>query len=188
MDTKAVKKKRIDNKIIRQHVYQDFESGQHCAETVSKTILEIFSSQPASAAVKGAMAFGGGIAGTFEEVCGALSGGVLALGHIFGRQDPNMNRMALGELTRQFREQFFSEFGSTHCGTLRKGFADRNEPLGCVRLSAQAAVILADLLYRFESEKDMPVEIWEQGLHEKTPAGSCPFKMAASRQLSAVVR
>jgi arsenite methyltransferase len=170
------KKAKIENREIRQRVYQDFESGRHCAEAVSKTILEIFSSRPAESAVRCAAGFGGGIAGTFEEVCGALSGGVLALGLLLGRSEPDANRITLGELTRQFRQRFISEFGSSHCATLRNGFAQKNDPLACPKLSAQAAVILADMLYRFESEKDAPIETWTQAPEDKALPGDCPFK------------
>jgi C_GCAxxG_C_C family probable redox protein len=175
------KKAAVENRQIRQRVYQDFEAGRHCAEAVSKTVLELFYSQPTTSAVRCAAGFGGGIAGTFEEVCGALSGGVLALGLLLGRTQPDANHLTLGNLTRQFRERFIAEFGSTHCTTLRKGFMEKNDPLGCPKLSAQSAVILAKLLYRFESEKDAAVETWAQGPEIERPKDNCPFKAASGK-------
>jgi arsenite methyltransferase len=175
------KKAKTENRAIRKRVYQDFESGRHCAEAVSKTVLEIFYTPPASTAVRCAAGFGGGIGGTLEDVCGALSGGVLALGLLLGRSEPDSNRQVLGELTRQFRQRFISEFGSTHCATLRKGFDESEEPLGCARLSAQTAVILAELLYRFESDNDAPVETWTQTSTQKAPSDSCPLRGGMER-------
>ena len=172
------KKDPVEHKEIRNRVYQVFRSGGHCAEAVSQTVLEVFSSQPVTTPVRCAAGFGGGVGGTFEEVCGALSGGILALGLLLGRNDLNINRAALGEMTREFREQFLAEFGSSHCGTLKDGFAEKNEPLGCARLSAQAAVILADMLYRFESQNNAPVETWEQAPAPKGSPGDCPLRAA----------
>jgi arsenite methyltransferase len=154
------KKGRIDSEEIQARVVRGFKSGQHCAETVSQTILGIFSLQPYGPAVHCAAGFGGGIGGTFEEVCGALSGGVLALGSLLGRDVPNFNHQALGKLTKQFRQRFLAEFGSTNCRTLRMGFGERNACRGCAKLSARAAGILADLLYSFEGDTGIAIETW----------------------------
>jgi len=160
------KKRRIDNKEIRERIYHGFQSGHHCAETVSQTLLEIFSSKPSAPGVHCAAGFGGGIAGTFEEVCGALSGGVLTIGSLLGRDFPNSNQQVLGKLTGQFRQRFLDEFGSTHCQTLRMGFTEKNACHGCARLSARTAEILADLLYGFEEETNAAIETWTQELPE----------------------
>jgi len=169
------KKPAIEKKILRKSVYQEFKDGKNCAETVSKTVLDIFSSRPVVPAVQCAAGFGGGIADTFEEVCGALSGGVIALGHLLARGESDANRQTLLQLTGQFRQRFLAEFGSTHCRTLRRGFEKKNESLGCVRLSAKAAVILADMLYCFESDNDAPIESWIQTAAGNGAADACPF-------------
>ena len=64
-----------------------FGSGFHCAEAVAKAVLESLG-HDANAAVAHATAFGGGFGGTYCEACGALSGGLLAIGHLHGRCEP----------------------------------------------------------------------------------------------------
>ena len=89
---------------IKRQAYQNFKSGLHCAEVVSKTILNNFCKEPHPEAVKASSYFGGGIAGTMEELCGAFTGGVIALGILLGRENP-------GDAMREGRILF----GGTGC-------------------------------------------------------------------------
>jgi C_GCAxxG_C_C family probable redox protein len=68
----------MEGKEIRKEVYARYQSGLHCAEVISRTALEIFSEEAHPEAIKTASGFGGGIAGSTEELCGAFTGGVIA--------------------------------------------------------------------------------------------------------------
>ena len=64
----------MDKEMIRQRVLENFAAGHHCAEVVVKTALELFSDNGHHPEVmKAAGAFGGGIAGSTEELCGAFT-------------------------------------------------------------------------------------------------------------------
>jgi len=164
----------METKAIKQQVYANFQSGFHCAEALSKAILETFSDKPHPDVVKASSSFGGGIAGTTEELCGAFTGGVLALGTLLGREKGGDDLRDCGTLTKEFKKRFQQEFGSLNCGTLLEGFGDTQKPLECSKLTANAAAILASLLE-------------EQGLgqqqalnpccrpREKVALGTCPF-------------
>ena len=69
--------------------------------------------------VRMAAAFGGGVGGTHEEICGALSGGVMALGALWGPRFPKDNEDRLRQAIRRYRERFIAEIGPTQCGALR---------------------------------------------------------------------
>jgi C_GCAxxG_C_C family probable redox protein len=63
--------------------------------------------------------FGGGVGGSRLELCGALSGGVLLLGALWGRVSAQEDDKRVYALAKQFREQFLEEFGETICEPLR---------------------------------------------------------------------
>ena len=89
---------------------------------------------------------GGGIGGTRQEVCGALSGGVLVIGGLLGRQDPNANDDEAYALCEEFRTRFLAEMGDTQCGRLRVAIEAPGGPGTCAPLVEQAAGILMDVL------------------------------------------
>jgi len=90
--------------------------------------------------------FSGGLGGTHQELCGALSGGVLVSSMLLGRttleQDdrPAMNAATL------YRARFLAKFGDTQCARLR----DRIKAPGglgtCAVLVEQATALLLDVL------------------------------------------
>ena len=51
----------MESREIEKNVYANFHSGFHCAEAISKTVLEIFSGNPQPEAIKVASGFGGGM-------------------------------------------------------------------------------------------------------------------------------
>lgn len=89
---------------------------------------------------------GGGIGGTEEEVCGALSGGILAIGGLYGRQDPDTNDDEAYALCKEFRSRFLAEMGDTQCGRLRAVVKGPGGPGTCAPLVARAAGILMEVL------------------------------------------
>jgi C_GCAxxG_C_C family probable redox protein len=89
---------------------------------------------------------GGGIGGTREEVCGALSGGVLVIGGLLGRQEPNTNDDEAYALCEEFRRRFLAHIGDTQCGRLRAAIEAPGGPGTCSPLVEQASGILMDVL------------------------------------------
>ncbi len=162
----------MDAKEIRKQTYRYFESGYACAEVVSRTILDLFSETPRPEVVRAASGFNGGIGGTQEELCGAFTGGILVLGSLLGRSAPGESLKDLGALSRQFKTAFVKEFGSLSCPHLFKGFIEQNEPFGCVKLTAKATVLVADILREFETVKIAAFDIPQMLPLQK---GGCPF-------------
>ena len=82
---------------------------------------------------------GGGLGGSREEMCGALSGGVLVIGGALGRATLDEDDEPAYALSVRFRARFLSELGSTQCAPLRemvqapggldrhRAFADQND-------------------------------------------------------------
>lgn len=114
-----------------------FQSGFHCAEAVASAVLEARGMDTAQAR-KHATAFGGGMGRTFCETCGAISGGLIAIGHLHGRSEQGVNWDLPAEMGRDLRDRFISEYGETCCQTLRDRFGDEQGPL-CTRLVEHVA-------------------------------------------------
>jgi arsenite methyltransferase len=165
----------MESKAIKKKVYGHFQSGFHCAEAISMTILDTFFKKDRPDAIRAASVLGGGIAGSTEELCGAFTGGVLALGYLLGRNNPGDDLHDCAKVTREFKSRFGGQFGSLNCQEILKGFNNQENPLGCVKLTAEAAVILAELLKDFEQKKDMEFDRYYDQPRERVEPGTCPF-------------
>ena len=60
----------------------------------------------------------GGVGGSRQEICGAVSGGVLVIGGICGRDQPQADLQHCRDRAAHYRERFLDEFGTTQCQAL----------------------------------------------------------------------
>jgi len=102
-----------------ERTQQIYDSGYNCAESVLKSCQELYGLPGAEVVPKVATGLGGGI-GRKGSVCGALSGGILALGLAMGRMDPKdtESRDRVYGQARQLFERFEREFGTVLCSNL----------------------------------------------------------------------
>lgn len=99
--------------------YHYHTQGYNCAQAVigafaDKTGLSVEQSM----AISGG--FGGGVGGSHEELCGAISGGVMVLSLLFPHlhgENPE-SKQALYQLTQEFRTRFQKVFSLTRCEEL----------------------------------------------------------------------
>ncbi|MFH1911323.1 MAG: C-GCAxxG-C-C family protein [Pseudomonadota bacterium] len=164
-----------DAKQLKKIVYAHYQSGLHCAEAISKTLLETYAGKAHPQVIKAASAFGGGIDGSTEELCGAFTGGVIALGSLLGRQTGGDDLRDCGALIKAFKSRFLNQFGSLNCRDILDGFSEQETPLGCPKLTAEAALILADLLDDFEGKKAVRLDAYPSQPRYKVELGKCPF-------------
>lgn len=93
-------------------------------------------------------ALGGGVGGTYEEMCGALSGGVMVIGGAHGRSSLGEDDEPARALAARFRERFLVELGSTQCAQLREMVKAPNGLGSCAVLVERAALVLLEVLDR----------------------------------------
>lgn len=165
----------MKEKNIKERVYQHFGSGYHCAEVVAKTIMETYGDQSNNGVIKTASGFGGGIAGTTDELCGAFTGGVIALSYFFGREKPGEELTQSGTMIKEFKKNFNDQFGSLNCGTLIDSFTEEEGQMGCVRVTANATQMVSKMIAALEEKNHTTVETAFCQPREKVPLGSCPF-------------
>ncbi len=140
-----------DRRRAGEKAAQLFGNGYHCAEAVAAAVLAAMD-QASSEAVAHATAFGGGFGRTHQETCGAISGALIAIGHLHGRRRPGGEWDYPAELGAAIRQRFVDEFGTAHCQALRHRFGEARQMAECRRLTGWVAVALLELL------ADTPVE------------------------------
>jgi C_GCAxxG_C_C family probable redox protein len=96
--------------------------------------------------VRMATGFSGGVGGTHQEMCGALSGGVLVIGGWLGRESADEDPDPACDLVAHYRECFLATLGDTQCARLRE-LVEAPDGLGsCDRLVEVAAAVLLEVL------------------------------------------
>ena len=130
----------------KERAFGYFQSGFHCAESISKAIVELHGNESNSEVQRFTSGFIGGIGSTHEDVCGALTGGIVAIGCLHGRTKPGQDNQVVKKLAAEFRGRFVEEFGSSNCQVLLEGLSERGDNFDCKRLTAVAAGLLSELL------------------------------------------
>ena len=145
----------MDVKKIEEKAKKIFEkNGFCCAESVLLILSdELGMDSPLIPRI--ATGFCGGIART-RGLCGAVAGGVMALGIIHGRDNAEQSRNILYQKVQQFIQSFDKEFGSTNCFELtgcdlstEKGlqdFEDKGMEEKCTIYTGKAAGLVAEII------------------------------------------
>jgi C_GCAxxG_C_C family probable redox protein len=90
--------------------------------------------------------FGGGVGGTHEELCGALSAGVMIIGALYGRSSLGEDEQFARRLAALWRERFLAEFGHTQCEALREPLRALDGSVSCTPLVERATLLFLELL------------------------------------------
>lgn len=126
--------------------FEYHDSGFHCAEAVSKAIVEIYGQGVIGGIPGVATAFGGGIGRTHQDICGALIGGVIAIGSLFGRNEAGADWTDAAELAAELRLRFMRKYSTTNCAILLTIFGPQENGIRCKQLSGEVASMLAEIL------------------------------------------
>lgn len=135
-----------------------FLQGYNCAQSVAVAFCDV-TGLDESFTAKTVSAFGGGM-GRLREVCGAVSGMLFVLGHLYGYDTPGDDRQKMELYTRvqDLASKFKAENGSIVCREILKNPPSDPNPSPrtaeyyakrpCVRMVMTAA----DLLDQFIAE------------------------------------
>jgi len=95
--------------------------------------------------VRMATGFAGGVGESMQEMCGALSAGVMIIGALYGRNSLEEDGPAR-QLATRYRERFAAELGATRCRPLYERVHAPGGPGSCSVVGEWAAQILLGLL------------------------------------------
>jgi C_GCAxxG_C_C family probable redox protein len=103
--------------LLCEKAVKRFLGGYNCTQSVLLTMFEYWNGEN-ELIPKIATAFGGGI-GRCGSICGALTGGVMALGIKYGTNAPSLEkRLKAYEKAQKFYKHFERQHGSVFCREL----------------------------------------------------------------------
>ncbi|NMA55016.1 MAG: C_GCAxxG_C_C family protein [Firmicutes bacterium] len=131
---------------MAQTAEEIYLSGASCAEAIWLTYAHKTGMCSQEAVFGNRLAVGFSSGAGVEDLCGALAGAILALGHKFGREPGEQRNPKLKTYCQQLCQQAEQQLGSLHCRDLRIS-QERGKCGSVVRKVAQIfdEVIAADL-------------------------------------------
>ena len=136
----STKKKIVADAVARM------DENYHCSEAILLADSGYYAPNLGTLAVRLSSPFAGGVGCSHMELCGALAGGLLLIGALYGRADAHTNDDLCQELSLQWRERFLQEFGDIRCRDLRENWVGQPDQPDCKALVARATGLLADFL------------------------------------------
>jgi C_GCAxxG_C_C family probable redox protein len=97
-----------------------WSDGYNCAESTLRGVCFAREVPLTDTAKRMATPFGGGI-GRSEDLCGALTGGVLGIGAALGRLTLADDKLTSYDSAKRFYDSFRERFGAVRCCDLNKG-------------------------------------------------------------------
>ncbi|MGC9347167.1 MAG: C-GCAxxG-C-C family protein [Anaerolineae bacterium] len=145
--------------------------GYHCSEAVVLAVGPHVVREWHPACARMATGFAGGVGGTHQELCGALAGGVMIIGALFGRNTLENDELAQ-RMTKRFRERFLETFDMTQCERLREEVVEPEGGLGsCAVLVQRTVMVLLNTLAEAGVQLKAVAEEPGQEAAEATPSG-----------------
>ena len=125
----------------------------YCSEAVLKAVIEGFEIKAPHHVIAMASGFPVGIGGA-ECTCGAISGGVMAIGYFFGRSEggsPEVKKSM--QLSKELYDRFISRNKCSCCKALTKNMTKGSQEhmLQCVRFTGEVARDCIDIIEKNSS-------------------------------------
>jgi C_GCAxxG_C_C family probable redox protein len=148
---------------VRRKAGGCFQRGEfYCSESVVHTLNEFLGWQFDRSVVRLAAGFPVGI-GKSGCVCGAISGGVMVLGMVYGRDPGKTMDSRMFPVAAELHNHIKELYKSTCCRVITKDlvFNSPERKAHCVKITGEVAAWLADKLLDDEAlkEKIQPVEL-----------------------------
>ena len=121
-----------------------FAVKYHCSEAIVIAVGNAYMDPLPEVLIRTSCAFGGGLGGGREELCGLLSGAAIVLGALWGRTTNEEDDKWLYEVISDYRDRFIAAFGETPCRPLRDRY--QAEHGGCGPLVEDATRMLIELI------------------------------------------
>ena len=99
--------------------HQYHKQGYSCAQSVAGAFADLTGWEPEQL-FAAAGSFGGGVGGSHEELCGAISGAVMTLGLLTPADpaDPAGSKKRSVALSKELQKRFSEKFGALRCREL----------------------------------------------------------------------
>lgn len=131
---------------LEKEAFDYHYNGFCCSEAISKTIINHFAENPEGYPIKVASGFCGGLGRSHEDICGALTGGIIAVGYLYGRTEQGKDLSEASRIITDFRKAFAEAFGSTNCAAILDILGEQEKYIKCKQLTGKATGLLVDIL------------------------------------------
>lgn len=117
----------------------------NCAEVILNACNDYYKLEADPKLLKSIVPFGGGM---YSEItCGALTGGVAAIGLMFAEEKPTTNDK-LKSITQKWILEFETQFANLNCDKLKEDH--REAETGCENLILQSADLLESIINTYK--------------------------------------
>ncbi|WGI17295.1 C-GCAxxG-C-C family protein [Methanonatronarchaeum sp. AMET-Sl] len=150
-----------------QRAMKKYMRSYNCAESVFETTIEIletefnYTSKHPKNIVKIATGFGEGV-GKYGLMCGAISGGTMALSIIYGYKNPanpskkdRIGEKGIYKIFNQLPHRFIKQFDKTECYELTKDFYktySKGHIMQCQKITSKTAGMVIDIIIEVETK------------------------------------
>jgi len=121
----------------------DTREDLNCSESILKAANTAYNMGLDKTSLKLAAGFGNGMG--IESTCGATTGAVITLSHLFVKEKGHESDY-IGDLTREFMYNFEEKMGSLSCSFLKKEY--RDPETRCRPIIYEAALLLESIIDR----------------------------------------
>ncbi len=162
----------IDFQKLREDAVYIFHNGLACSESVIYAVQKDLDPEIPDELIAASSGFPWGMAGAGCS-CGALAGGVMLLGHYFGRTAPKGEEYAKCQLlTKEYHDAFCRCAGHACCGVIIDGMernSDERKSL-CTGIVEYSVTKIVEMILREKGllSKEREAEL-EQWLKEREP-------------------
>lgn len=131
---------------IAEQVAARMNSGYTSSEAVLWAGAQVFPHIITDPMLKLATPFAGGIGCTYDGLCGALTGGVMVIGAVFGRMDGVQDYTLCQELASKYFKEFKNNFKYVNCDDLKLNWRGKLGQETCSILAQRAVLCLFEIL------------------------------------------
>ncbi|KAF1083962.1 putative redox-active protein [Sporotomaculum syntrophicum] len=130
------------NEEVRRRAEKYFDDGYNCAQAVALSNIEVYNGRT-EGIIQLTAGFGHGM--NSGCACGAVTGGVVAIGALLAGPDIKGFDRTIAKLTAELHRRFVGEFGLTCCKGLRKKYSLLKNAR-CKKITVTTAAITLELL------------------------------------------
>jgi C_GCAxxG_C_C family probable redox protein len=131
---------------IMQKAGDLMDAGYHCSEAILLAVGEYYLGDVSPQALRMSTPFAGGVGSTHLELCGALTGGLMVIGGLAGRENEVINDDRCQALAAAYRAEFLQSFGWLKCQDLKEHWIGTAGQDSCRVLVEKAAGVLVRVI------------------------------------------